>query len=271
MLRPRLIPVLLLKGGGLVKTTRFKGDHYIGDPLNAVRIFNEKYVDELMLIDIEATVLGREPNYGLIEKIAAECRMPLAYGGGVKSVGAVERIIGLGVEKVGISSAAFLSSSLLKDSVASVGGQSIVAVLDVKKSLLKGFEVLTHNATVKVPGKLEEIVANLECSGVGELVVNSIDRDGVMSGYDLDLAKRILDCTNVPVTFLGGAGSLSHVADLIAKCGTVGCGAGSYFVFKGKYRAVLINYPSIPEKLKAFSSAEHLGCGDFENDGSLSH
>ena len=253
MLRPRIIPCLLVHQGELVKTQGFKDPKYLGDPINAVRIFNEKEADELMVLDIDATVKGVEPDFGLIAKLAAECRMPLCYGGGVTTAEQAARIVDLGVEKVAISAAAISNPSLLTEMAAAVGRQSVVAVLDVRKHLgvfAKGYEVCTHNA--KTAHKLDPVslAQQFQLAGAGEIVINSIDRDGLMQGFDLDLAEQIKQVLKVPVTFLGGAGLLEHIGHLVSRLGVVGAAAGSLFVFKGKYRAVLINYPTPTQKIK---------------------
>ena len=253
MLRPRIIPCLLLHQGGLVKTQLFKDPKYVGDPINAVRIFNEKEADELMVLDIDATVKGVEPDFALLAKLAAECRMPLCYGGGVTTAQQAVRIIDMGIEKVAVSSAAITDTGLLTEMAAAVGRQSVVVVLDVRKKtgfFSKGYEVCSHNA--KRTHKLDPIALAKACqdAGAGEVVINSIDRDGMMNGYDLDFASMIKKNLNIPVTFLGGAGSLDDVSKLISHLGVVGAAAGSLFVFKGKYRAVLINYPDQQQKLK---------------------
>jgi len=235
----------------LVKTQGFKDPKYVGDPINAVRIFNEKEADELMVLDIDASVNGTEPDFELIAKLAAECRMPLCYGGGVTTAEQAARIVDLGVEKVAVSTAAIVDPSLLTRIAAAVGRQSVVAVLDVRKRsglFAKGYELVTHNA--KKAHKLDPltVAAELQAAGAGEIVINSVDRDGVMQGYDLELASHVKRVLNVPVTFLGGAGSLADLGELIQRLGVVGAAAGSLFVFKGKYRAVLINYPTPAQK-----------------------
>ena len=249
MLRPRIIPCLLVKDGGLVKTIRFETPKYIGDPINAVRIFNEKEVDELIVLDIDATTENREPDYSMIEHLAEECRMPLCYGGGVKTVEQVQKIIEVGVEKVAISSAALENPALVKEASECVGSQSVVVVLDVKKRGLRNkYEVFLHNgrkATGYVP---EDLAMQMERLGAGEIVLNSIDHDGVMKGYDFTLVDKIRESINVPLTVLGGGGSLQDIGQLIHRYGAIGCAAGSLFVFKGAYRAVLINYPNRAEK-----------------------
>jgi cyclase len=248
MLRPRIIPCLLVKDGGLVKTVRFAAPKYVGDPINAVRIFNEKEVDELIVLDIDATSRGREPDYQMIKNLAAECRMPLSYGGGVKTLEQAEKIIGMGVEKVALSAAAAENPDLVGRIAEVVGGQSVVVVLDVRRGKRGAPEVWTHNGTRGTGRLAPELAAVMAERGAGEIVVNSIDNDGVMKGYDLDLAAAVRAAVRVPVTVLGGAGSLDHVGELIRRFGLVGAAAGSLFVFKGVYRAVLINYPSRADK-----------------------
>ena len=253
MLRPRIIPCLLIHHGGLVKTQGFKDPKYVGDPINAVRIFNEKEADELMVLDIDATVNKVAPDIALIAKLAAECRMPLCYGGGVTTAEQVVRIVDMGVEKVAVSAAVIASPTLLTKMAAAVGRQSVVAVLDVRKRtglFAKGYELCTHNS--KTVHKLDPVVfaKQLQDAGAGEIVINSIDRDGLMQGYDLELAAQFKQALKVPLTFLGGAGSLDHMVELISKLGVVGAAAGSLFVFKGRYRAVLINYPTPKQKVE---------------------
>ncbi len=248
MLRPRIIPSLLVSKGGLVKTTAFGQPKYVGDPINAVKIFNEKEADELAVFDIDATAEGREPNFRLIEQFAAECRMPLCYGGGVTTVEQARRIIGLGVEKVSVSTAAIEDANLVPAMADAVGAQSVVVVLDVKPGGADGYEVWTRNGTRNSKQSPFALARTLAGRGVGELVINSIDRDGAMKGYDLTLARKMRETVTLPMTFLGGAGSLADIGALIAACGTVGAAAGSLFVFKGPYRAVLINYPAPPQK-----------------------
>lgn len=251
MLRPRIIPCLLIHQGGLVKTVEFKQPTYVGDPINAVKIFNEKEADELIIVDIDATVKGAEPDYRKIANIAAECRMPLCYGGGVRRPDQAERLVGLGVEKVALSAAAIEDPKLVTRTAEAVGGQSVAVVLDVRRRsgmFRKGYELTTHNA--KRTHRIDPIEAARQMveAGAGEIVVNAVDRDGRMEGYDIELAQQMRAAVSVPLTILGGAGALAHIEQLFTACGVVGAAAGSLFVFKGKYRAVLINYPTRPEK-----------------------
>ena len=255
MFRARVIPCLLLKGEGLVKTIRFKEPKYVGDPINAVKIFNEKEADELTVLDIDATVQSREPNYRLISQFAAECRMPLCYGGGITTVEQAKRIVGLGVEKIAISAAAVANPKLVTAIAQEIGSQSVVVVLDVRRKMPGGWEVCTHNGKRATGRPPVELALEAEKLGAGEIVVNSIDDDGQMKGYDLALARRVRESVRLPLTVLGGAGSLADITKLIETCGVVGAAAGSLFVFKGVYRAVLISYPTPTQKEELTASA----------------
>ena len=243
MLRPRIIPCLLIQDKGLVKTVQFTSPKYVGDPINAVRIFNEKEVDEIVILDIDATTNSCEPDYKMIENLAAECRMPLCYGGGVKSVEQAERIFSLGVEKVAISSSAVKNPELITEIGSRVGSQSIVVVLDVKKSSKGVYEIWTHNGQKNTGIDAEAFSKNIQNLGAGEIIINSIENDGLMKGYDFELVDRIRESTHLPLTVLGGAGKLEDIKNLISKYGIIGASAGSLFVFKGVFRAVLISYP----------------------------
>jgi len=257
MLRPRIIPCLLVRDGGLVKTVRFADTKYVGDPINAVRIFNEKEADELMVLDIDATAKQAPPNFRLIAQFAAECRMPLCYGGGVKDAEQAKRIIGLGVEKVAVSSAALEHPELISRISGEVGCQSVVVVLDVKRDAnsARPYEVWTHNGSRNTGRAPADVAQQMESLGAGEIVVNSIDNDGMMKGYDLSLASIIRKAVRIPMTVLGGAGKVSDMGQLFSTCGVVGAAAGSLFVFKGPYRAVLINYPPPGQKEELIHSA----------------
>ena len=249
MLRSRIIPCLLVHNKGLVKTVNFKDAKYVGDPINAVKIFNEKEVDELMVLDIDASREKREPNFEMIKNLAVECRMPFCYGGGVTTVEQARKIISLGAEKVALSSAALDNLDLCNKIGEVVGNQSVVVVIDVKKKrLFGGYDIYTINGTKKSKWKLKDLIKELDNIGVGEIVINSIDNDGVMKGYDMGLAETIRDLCKMPLTILGGAGSLEDIKTLISKFKVIGAAAGSLFVFKGKYRAVLINYPNREER-----------------------
>ncbi|WP_223606120.1 AglZ/HisF2 family acetamidino modification protein [Chryseobacterium sp. OSA05B] len=250
MLRPRIIPSLLIQDNGLVKTVNFKNPKYVGDPINAVRIFNEKEVDELAIFDIDATAKGLEPNYSLIERIANQSRMPLCYGGGVKTVEQAQKIFGLGIEKIALSSAVLQNPQLITQIAERVGSQSVIVVLDVKKKLFGGYEVYTHNGKKSTGIDPFKFVEEAQKLGAGEIVINSIDQDGVMKGYDMALINKVREKISLPLTVLGGAGTLNDVKQVIDKHGIIGVAAGSLFVFKGVYKAVLINYPTFEEKEK---------------------
>jgi imidazole glycerol-phosphate synthase subunit HisF len=248
MLRPRIIPCLLVKDKGLVKTVKFKDPKYVGDPINAVRIFNEKEVDELMVLDIDASAENREPDYKMIENLATECRMPLCYGGGVKTVEQAQRIFSLGVEKIALSSAAVEDITIVKKIAAIVGVQSVIVVIDVKKKVFGGYEVVIYNGSKKTGKDPVKYAKELQELGAGELVINSIDNDGVMKGFDFEIIDKIRQAITIPMTVLGGAGTLGDIGKVINKYKIIGVAAGSLFVFKGIYKAVLINYPNKQEK-----------------------
>lgn len=248
MLRPRIIPSLLLQDNGLVKTLNFKNPKYVGDPINAVKIFNEKEVDELAVFDIDATAKGLEPNYSLIERIANQSRMPLCYGGGVKTVEQAQKIFGLGIEKIALSSAVLQNPDLITQIAERVGAQSVIVVLDVKKKLFGGYELYTHNGKKATGINPFDFAEKAQQLGAGEVVINSIDQDGVMKGYDMNLIDKVREKISLPLTVLGGAGSLQDIQEVIKKHKIIGVAAGSLFVFKGVYKAVLINYPTKKEK-----------------------
>lgn len=250
MLNSRIIPCLLVHKKGLVKTVKFKDSKYVGDPINAVKIFNEKEVDELIVLDIDATVENGEPDYKMIENLANECRMPLCYGGGIKTVSQAQRVFSLGVEKIAISSVVFDNPGLINEISTEVGSQSVVVIFDVKKRIFGGYDIYTHNAKNKIKQDFFDLIEIVQSLGAGEVVINSIDNDGVMEGYDLDLIEKVKNKLNIPITALGGVGALEDMGKAIEKFGIIGCAAGSLFVFKGKYKAVLINYPNLEDKQK---------------------
>lgn len=242
MLKTRVIPVLSLKGSGIIKTHKFKSQTYLGDPLNAVKIFNEKEVDELVILDIFASKENREPNYQKIKNIATECFMPLAYGGGIKSIEQVKKIFDQGVEKVIINSSSS-NHDLIKNASDIYGSQSIVVSIDVKKNLWGNYEVYTHSGTKKLKTGIKEHVNNVCLAGAGEIVLQSIDNDSVMNGYDLKLINKVSSNIDIPIVILGGAGELRHFKEAVDN-GASAVAASSMFVYKGKHRAVLISYPT---------------------------
>jgi imidazole glycerol-phosphate synthase subunit HisF len=253
MLYPRIIPSLLIHKKGLVKTTKFKKKKYVGDPINAVKIFNEKEVDELIVLDIDASVCESEPDFKMIENIANECRMPLCYGGGVKTIEQALRIFNLGVEKIAISSLAVENPTIINELSKRVGSQSIVVVLDVKKKIFGDkYDLFIHNGTKKVKIDFVEFAVKMQDLGAGEIILNSIDNDGMMAGFNTSIIKKMTAVLKIPLTVLGGAGTMEDIGELIKENGIVGISAGSLFIFKGKYKAVLINYPVKLEKEQLF-------------------
>lgn len=244
MQRIRVIPVLLLKGNGLYKTVKFRNPQYIGDPMNVVRIFNEKEVDELCFLDISATSAKKEINYKIISEIASECFMPLSYGGGIHSMDQIKKLFNIGVEKVIINSAAHTNTSLISEASAHFGSQSIVGCIDIKKNFLGKYEVHIESGEKNTRKNPVDFAKELQEMGAGEILVNSIDRDGTMKGYDIELVKKISTSLKVPVIACGGAGSIEDLSIVIKEGSANAVAAGSMFVFHGKHKAVLISYPS---------------------------
>jgi cyclase len=245
MLKTRVIPCLLLKGQGLVKTIKFKKPKYVGDPINAVKIFNDKEVDELIFLDIEATVEGRRPPIKLISEIASECFMPLSYGGGLRDFDDIKTIFNVGVEKIIINSYAIENPDFVREASRCYGSQSIVVAVDVKRNSIGKYEIFSLGARQKTKLNLVDHVKEMEKLGAGEIFLNSIDRDGTMEGYDIDMIKGVTEAVSIPVIACGGAGSITHFAEAVRRGGAAAVAAGSMFVFHGKHRAVLITYPSI--------------------------
>jgi len=242
MMTTRVIPCLLLKGQGLVKTIRFKKPQYVGDPINAVRIFNDKEVDELVILDISATMEGRRPDFKLIEDIASEAFMPFGYGGGIRSLDDVRTLFKLGVEKVIINSYAAENPSFIGEVANVVGGQSVVVSIDVKKNIFGKYEMFSKSGQKKAALDIEAFVSRMQDMGAGELLLTSIDRDGGMMGYDTTLINKIAKILDIPVIACGGAGKTEDFA-LAVQAGASAVAAGSMFVFHGRHRAVLISYP----------------------------
>jgi cyclase len=247
-----VIPSLLLRGRGLVKTVKFKDPTYVGDPINAVRIFNDKEVDELVFLDITATLENRQPQIDLIKDIATECFMPFGYGGGIHDLDTARKILKMGSEKIVVNSAAS-DFNLLRDMADLFGAQSVVVSIDVKKGRRGKYEVYTHSGTKKTGLDPIQFAMDVEANGAGEILLNSIDHDGTMKGYDIDLIKSVTQRVNIPVVAAGGAGNLEHFRQAVLKGGASAVAAGSMFVFHGPHRAVLINYPT-QEELKQFLS-----------------
>jgi cyclase len=247
-----VIPSLLLRGRGLVKTVKFKDPTYVGDPINAVRIFNDKEVDELVFLDITATIENRQPQIDLIKDIATECFMPFGYGGGIHDLGTARKILKMGSEKIVVNSAAS-DFNLLRDMADLFGAQSVVVSIDVKRNRRGKYEVYTHSGTKKTGLDPVQFARDVEANGAGEIIINSIDLDGTMTGYDIDLIGSVTKRVNIPVVAAGGAGKLEHFQQAVLKGGASAVTAGSMFVFHGPHRAVLINYPT-QEELKQFLS-----------------
>jgi cyclase len=244
----RVIPTLLLKGEGLVKTSQFKNPIYIGDPINAVRIFNEKEVDELVLLDISATPEKREPKYSWIKDIVSESFMPIGYGGGLKNIEQAKKLFDTGIEKLIINSAS-LDMDFLSSLAGIYGNQSIVVCIDARKNFLGNYAIYVHSGTEKHKIPPDVMAKSVVEAGAGEIIIQSIDREGTMKGYDIELIKLVSKAVNVPVVASGGAGNLDHLREAIILGGASAVTAGSMFVFKGKHRGILINYPS-PNDLK---------------------
>lgn len=253
MLYPRIIPCLLIKDDELVKTVRYKDDIYLGDPINAVKIFNEKEVDEIIVLDISATRNNRSPNLNIIEEIASECFMPLAYGGGIKSIKDAKSVLSLGIEKLVINTAAALNYSFISELVDMIGSQSVIISIDVKKNIFGKYKIFIEAGRKAIDLSPVEYSAKMQSLGAGELFINSIDRDGTMQGYDLNLIAQISEAVNTPVIACGGAGTLDHISDALKIGKASAAAAGSMFVFQGKHKAVLINYPN-PTQLKSILS-----------------
>lgn len=245
MLRNRVIPCLLVRNGGLVKTHRFASPKYVGDPLNAIRIFNEKEVDELMVLDIEASRQGAEPNYELIAQMASECFMPLCYGGGVHTLEQADRLFAIGIEKVCIQSAALRDTSIIAKIAAKWGRQAVVASIDVKRTWL-GRPRLYSAATGKTVGDWQAHLSAVVAAGAGEVLINSVDQEGTMKGPDLDLVRTAARAVTVPVIATGGIGSLADIKAAV-DAGADAVAAGAFFVFQGPHRAVLVTYPAYRE------------------------
>lgn len=241
MQRIRIIPTLLLKEGGLVKTVKFKNPQYIGDPINAVRIFNQKEVDELVLLDINAGINETEPNYSEIEEIVSEAFMPIGYGGGIRNITQIKKLFKLGVEKVILNTIAFTHPELVAEASKIFGNQSIVVCVDLKKDLLGNYNIYINSGKTKLKVDVLESLKSLENLGAGEIILNSIDKDGTMKGYDLNLIRNYSQLLKIPVVASGGAGHISDFANAIY-AGSSAVAAGSLFVYQGVHRAVLISY-----------------------------
>lgn len=252
MLLPRIIPCLLLKNQGLVKTIQFQNERYIGDPLNAVKIFNDKEIDELIFLDITATREKKLPPFQLLASIAGECFMPLTYGGGIKSLDEIKKILGLGIEKIALNTAAIENPQLVSEASQCIGSQSIVISLDVKQNRHGQYEVHIRGGQQNTGLDPTSVAIKMQALGAGEILLNSIDRDGTLRGYDLGLVKRVATAVDLPVIACGGAGNLNDLTQAIKLAGASAAAAASLFLFVGPHRAVLINYPSSSELKQIF-------------------
>lgn len=248
MLHVRVIPCLLLQKNGLVKTIKFKDPTYLGDPINVVKIFNEKEVDELIFLDITATIENRPPPFKYIAEIATECFMPLGYGGGVRSLEDMKKLFSLGVEKISINSYATENPTFIKAAADLFGSQSVVVAIDVKKNLMGKYEIYTRSGKKATPRDPVNFAVQMAEMGAGEILLNSIDRDGTMQGYDLSLIRQVSQAVDIPVIACGGAGNTRHLGEAV-QAGASAVAAGSIFVFHGRHRAVLINFPT-PQELQ---------------------
>lgn len=247
MVHKRIIPVLLISDGGLVKGVKYKKHKYVGDPMNAVRIFNEKEVDELVFLDISVRKEKRSIDFELLRDIASEAFMPFAYGGGIDSVGDVEKLFTLGIEKVILNSVVTEQPTIVQECSSIVGAQSVVVAIDVKKTFRGGYEVYSHNATKRLKIDPVQYAKTMQDAGAGELLVSAVDRDGTGLGYDIDLIESVVDSVDIPVVGACGAGSMEHIAEVFNKTHVSACAAGDMFVYHGARKAVLITYPNSRE------------------------
>lgn len=252
MLNKRVIPVLLMRNGGLVKGIGFKKHKYVGDPINAVKIFNDKEVDELVLLDIDATSSGRGPDFELLEMLAGECFMPVCYGGGIRSLDDVKKVFELGFEKVALQTLLFDNPGLVRKMVSKFGSQSFVASIDVKKDIFGRHKAFISSRQEVIRTSLLDLMKELQSLGVGEFLVTSIDREGSLSGIDISLVNKFTSVLDVPLIFGGGIGSLFDIEKLLSS-GVDAAAVGSFFLFHGPHRAVLISYPSLDDLKKVLN------------------
>lgn len=253
MLATRVMPCLLMDNGALVKTVRFKEKIYVGDPVNAVRIFNQKEVDELILIDIAATTGNKGIDFDTLEKLTTECFMPICYGGGVRTVDDMRRLYAMGIEKISLSSAAVENPDLVKRAASEFGSQAIVVTLDYKKTLFGKNTVRTHGGKIDTKRTPMEVAMEMESSGAGEILLYSMERDGTWDGFDLKTLKEVANAVRIPVVACGGAGSFSHIGTAVTEGGASAVAIGSMAVFQGKDLGVLIKFPSREQQEKIFN------------------
>ena len=253
MLSNRVIPSLLLSDGGLYKSTKFKDPVYVGDPINAIKIFNDKEVDELMVIDISASKFGTEPDFELIEQFAGECFIPLTYGGGIKTLEQARKIFALGIEKICVQSAFLDNPDLICDLVNSFGSSSIVASIDLRRNWLNQINVYNYMTGKNSKTNWTELITKYSEAGVGEIFLNNVDKDGTRSGPDLEMIRVVAKTTDIPLIACGGVSSLDDIQKVIL-AGADAVSAGSFFVFHGPHRAVLITYPEYDDLVKLFEN-----------------
>jgi len=253
MFKPRIIPILLISNQKVVKTIKFKERIYVGDPLNTIKLFNDKEVDEIIVLDIDAKKNNLKPNYLLIEKICSQCFMPIAYGGGITNLDEAKKILSLGVEKLVFNSSFIENRNFIKELVNKIGSQSVVSSLDIKRNFFGKYKVFSSNGNSNTGLDPFEFAKELEKNGVGEILINSIENDGLQNGYDLKLIREMTKNLNIPVIACGGASSLEDMKKAF-DIGASAVAAGSLFIFKGPYRAVLINYPDLNTVNKIFSN-----------------
>jgi cyclase len=249
---PRIIPVLLLNKSGLYKTLKFKDPKYIGDPLNAVKIFNDKEVDELIFLDIHASSENRKPDFNYLEQIASECFMPLCYGGGISTIEEIKKLINIGIEKISLNSIALKDPSFIRKAADEFGSSTIVVSIDAKKNFWGKYEIFNRGKFKFSFSDPEQFAVEMNKLGAGEIMINSVDKDGTQSGYDLELIRKVAAAVDIPVIASGGASSLEDFKQAISQSKASALAAGSMFVFHGKHRAVLISYPNQNDLRKTF-------------------
>jgi imidazole glycerol-phosphate synthase subunit HisF len=249
-LRSRFIPVLLYSNKGFVKTFNFKNPKYLGDPINVIKIFNEKNIDEIIIFDIDASSKRTEINFDLLKRVSRESRMPVCFGGGVKDAGTAEKLLSIGIEKISLSSAAVLDKTLIEKVANRIGKQSVVITLDVRKKWTGSYEIYINNGNTNTGISLKKFLSNLDYNFVGEVCINSIDKDGTNEGYDLSLIKKHYTDIKSHATFVGGCNSIDEITNIFKDYSPIGLGASSFVVLKGRFKAVLISYPK--EELNTF-------------------
>ena len=247
MLKTRIIPCLLLKGTSLIKTTNFRNANYIGDPINAVHLFNQMEVSELIVLDTEATIQKRKPAFELIGNLASECFIPFSYGGGIQEIEDIKKILRLGVEKIVINTYAFENPYFIQKAAEKFGSQSIIVSIDVKKTFSGRYVICVQGGRKKTGTDPISFAQNMERLGAGEILLNSIDQDGTWEGYDFELIKQVTNAVNIPVIVCGGAGKVEHFQKAIHQGGASAVAAGSMFLYRSKGQGVLINYPTSDE------------------------